>query len=121
MHLSSFRSYDAIIGVTSNDWFHEQSAEILEKGIQQEEKDKFLRSYIINNYEAHLKEIFLSVSNEYTQWDQVNETILYSQSVRLLPQYCFPNKKLFHPNRAVDIIISLFEYLLGCRGHLNPH
>ena len=30
-----------------------------------------LRSYIINNYETHLREIFLAVENEYSEWDQV--------------------------------------------------
>ena len=67
-----FRSYDAMVGVTSNDWFHQQSAKSLEKGIRDDEKDKLMRSYIINNYETHLREIFLATSNEYSEWDQVS-------------------------------------------------
>ena len=47
-----------MVGVTSNDWFHQQSAKSLEKGIRDDEKDKLMRSYIINNYETHLREIF---------------------------------------------------------------
>jgi hypothetical protein len=66
------RSYDAMVGVTSNDWFHQQSAKSLEKGIRDDEKDKLMRSYIINNYETHLREIFLATSNEYSEWDQVS-------------------------------------------------
>jgi hypothetical protein len=72
MEIFVSRSYDAMVGVTSNDWFHQQGANILEKGIREEEKDKLLRSFIINNYETHLREIFLAVENEYSQWDQVS-------------------------------------------------
>ena len=68
------RSYDALVGITSNDWFHEQGAAALDKGITKETKEKFLRSYILNNYENHLKEIFLAVNNEYSEWDQVSMT-----------------------------------------------
>ena len=74
------RSYDAIVGITSNDWFNEQGAKALDQGITKETKEKFLRSYILNNYENHLKEIFLSVNNEYSEWDQVSmtRTCIYS-------------------------------------------
>ena len=69
------RSYDALIGVTSNDWFHQQRADFLERGVSEEDKKRLIRSYILNNYENHLKEIFLSVENEYSEWDQVRESI----------------------------------------------
>ena len=72
MNILVSRSYDAMVGVTSNDWFHQQGSNSLEKGIRKEEKDKLLRSFIINNYETHLREIFLAVENEYSQWDQVS-------------------------------------------------
>ena len=35
------------------------------------EKDMLMKSYIINNYENHLREIFLATANEYSEWDQV--------------------------------------------------
>ena len=69
--ISDFKSYDALVGVTSHDWFHHQPEESLTKGISKETKEKYLRSYILNNYENHLKEIFLAVNNEYSEWDQV--------------------------------------------------
>ena len=77
--ISVLRSYDAIIGVTSNDWFHQQSAQSLEVGIREEEKDMLMKSYIINNYETHLREIFLATANEYSEWDQVSDS-LYSRT-----------------------------------------
>jgi hypothetical protein len=70
MYIFVSRSYDAMVGVTSNDWFHQQSANSLEKAIRDDEKDMLIRSYIIN-YETHLCEIFLATSNEYSEWDQV--------------------------------------------------
>ena len=41
--------------------------------MSQEDKQRLIRSYILNNYENHLKEIFLSVENEYSEWDQVSQ------------------------------------------------
>ena len=69
--LKCFRSYDALIGVTTKDWFHQQGSESFDRGINRETKEKYLRSYILNNYENHLKEIFLAVTNEYSEWDEV--------------------------------------------------
>ena len=34
--------------------------------------NRLLRSYVINNYDAHFREIFLAILNEYSNWDQVN-------------------------------------------------
>ena len=33
--------------------------------------NRLLRSYVINNYDAHFREIFLAILNEYSNWDQV--------------------------------------------------
>ena len=62
------------MGVTSRDWFHQQGAAAMERGVSRETKEKYLRSYILNNYENHLAEIFLAVNNEYSEWDQVSRT-----------------------------------------------
>ena len=102
------RQYDALLGVTTADWFHSQGSRALREGITEEERDRFslsslpclwdhhchyhcqhllpftyriirlLRSYVMNNYDAHFREIFLAVLNEYTNWDQVRVTIILS-------------------------------------------
>ena len=42
---------------------------------------RLLRSYVMNNYDAHFREIFLAVLNEYTNWDQVRVTIILYKSL----------------------------------------
>jgi len=64
------RQYDAMVGVTTSDWFHPQGSRALQEGVSEEERDRLLRSYVINNYDGHLREIFLAVLHEYTDWDQ---------------------------------------------------
>ena len=94
------RSYDAIIGVTSNDWFHQQPAAFLEHGVSVENRKKLMRSYILNNYENHLREIFLSVENEYSAWDEVSQSnkgrnfIRKSHNVWILIKLIFAHRSL---------------------------
>ena len=101
-----FRSYDAIVGVTSQDWFHAQGADAFEKGISKKEKEKFLRSYILNNYENHLKEIFLVANNEYSELDKVTRWLFLK--VKGSFKYYIINFRQFldpHPINYVVIII----------------
>ena len=103
-----FRSYDAIVGVTSQDWFHAQGADALEKGISKKEKEKFLRSYILNNYENHLKEIFLVTNNEYSELDKVTRWLFLK--VKGSFKYYIINFRQFldpHPINYVVIIICI--------------
>ena len=51
--------------------YHQQGGEALERGMSRELRDRLLRSYVINNYEAHLREVLLAVENEYWEWDEV--------------------------------------------------
>lgn len=64
------RQYDALVGVTSSDWFHRLGSRAAREGLSVEERDRILRSFVLNNYDAHLQEIFLAVRNEYGDWDQ---------------------------------------------------
>ena len=66
------RSYDALVGVVSHDYFHYLGARGVEQGLGREEDRQRVRSLIINNYESHLKEIYVAVENEYFPWDEVS-------------------------------------------------
>ena len=68
---SIVRSYEALIGCVSHDWFHSLSEQQLEEGVKQQDRDNIFRTYTMNNYDNHLMEIFLAVQNEYTDWEQV--------------------------------------------------
>ena len=66
------RSYDALVGVVSHDYFHYLGARGVEHGLGRDEDRQRLRSLIINNYESHLQEIYIAAENEYFRWDEVS-------------------------------------------------
>lgn len=39
-------------------------------GLEEEQRNRLLRTYIRNAYSFHLNEIFSAVRNEYTDWDK---------------------------------------------------
>ena len=52
--------------------------------------NRLLRSYVINNYDAHFREIFLAILNEYSNWDQVNSvnpqmSFLHNETISFKP------------------------------------
>ena len=65
------RSYSALVGAVTHDWFHQLGELQLQRGVRQRDRDNVLRTFVMNNYDNHLMEIFLAVQNEYTDWEQV--------------------------------------------------
>ena len=66
----SRRTYDALIGITTHDFFDELSDSQVRSGMSLEQRDKMLQTFVRNQYNAHLQEILLTLQNEYTDWEQ---------------------------------------------------
>ncbi len=64
-------TYDAIFGITGAEAAYQLSAAATYDGIDATERDVLLRSFIIETYRYHQTEIFLTLSNEYTDWERV--------------------------------------------------
>lgn len=64
----SHRTYDALIGVVTHDFFNELSDSQVRFGMTLDERDKMFQTYVRNQYSAHLQEILLTMQNEYTDW-----------------------------------------------------
>jgi len=62
------RTYDALIGVVTHDFFNELSDSQVRFGMTLDERDKMFQTYVRNQYSAHLQEILLTMQNEYTDW-----------------------------------------------------
>ena len=48
-------SYDAMIGVTTHDYFDAFSDEDLTSGVTNEQRDRMLQTFVRNHYNAHLQ------------------------------------------------------------------
>ena len=68
--VSILRTYEALIGIASHDFFDELSDDQVRLGMSLEERDKMLQTFVRNQYNAHLQEILLTLQNEYTDWEQ---------------------------------------------------
>lgn len=76
LNLSSclcFRTYDALIGIVTHDFFDELSDRQLRHGMSLEQRDKMFQTFVRNQYNAHLQEILLTLQNEYTDWEQAQQ------------------------------------------------
>jgi hypothetical protein len=50
-----FRTYEALIGVVTHDYFNDLSDEDLTSGISQQQRDRMLQTFVRNHYNAHLQ------------------------------------------------------------------
>lgn len=62
--------YDLLFGVVTSEALWRFSAADIQSGFDFERRDKILRTYVRNAYVYHLSEIFLTVVNEYTDWER---------------------------------------------------
>ena len=70
----SFRSYEAMIGVVTHDYFDDISDADVRRGVPTERRDRMLQTFVRNHYSAHLREILLTLQNEYTDWTEYGES-----------------------------------------------
>lgn len=65
---SLFGQYDLLFGVTKAENFYHLSSSEEKHGIDQERRDRLLRTLVRNLFNYHMQEIFLTIVNEYTDW-----------------------------------------------------
>ncbi len=68
------RSYDALVGVVTHDYFDDLSDAEARSGVGTEQRNRMLQTFVRNQYSAHLQEILLTLQNEYTDWAADRQT-----------------------------------------------
>ncbi|CAL4108169.1 unnamed protein product, partial [Meganyctiphanes norvegica] len=63
-------SYDLLFGLTPAEAFFYFNNQDIKVGLEMEEQDRILRTFIRNTYNYHLTEILATVINEYRDWDR---------------------------------------------------
>ncbi|XP_023245257.1 neuroligin-4, X-linked-like [Copidosoma floridanum] len=66
----AFIKVPLILGVASAESYLDFSANDIEFGFEEDQRNRVLRTFIRNAYVYHLNEIFSAVKNEYTDWDR---------------------------------------------------
>ena len=72
-------TYDILFGVTGFEANFQLSEAAVEAGLDGMERDELLRAYVADTYRFHQMEIFLTLSNEYTDWER---TVQHPLNVR---------------------------------------
>ncbi|XP_075214072.1 neuroligin-1-like [Lycorma delicatula] len=65
-----FVTTDLLLATTTTESYLDFSAHDIEYGIEEEDRNKILRTYVRNAYYYHLNEIFSTIRNEYTDWEK---------------------------------------------------
>ena len=72
-------TYDVLFGITGFESAYQLSAVATEDGFDATERDTLLRTFVSETYRFHQTEIFLTLANEYTDWER---TIQHPLSIR---------------------------------------
>ncbi|GIY43997.1 neuroligin-2 [Caerostris darwini] len=68
-----FSQYDMLIGVSRIEYYSKFTSQEDKMGIEEDRRDRLLRTLVRNLYNYHLQEIFLTVVNEYTDWSKPDQ------------------------------------------------
>lgn len=74
---------EIVFGVTSLESYLDLSAQDLEFGFNETRRDRILRTYVRNNFNFHLNEIYAALKNEYTDWERPPRNPLGSRDAAL--------------------------------------
>ncbi|XP_058459148.1 neuroligin-4, X-linked-like [Malaya genurostris] len=65
-----FITSELMLGMTTTESYNDFSAADIQYGLEEEQRNRLLRTFIRNAFTFHLNEIFSAVRNEYTDWDK---------------------------------------------------
>ena len=71
---SNSGTYQILLGSAQDETSHFFSDNQVRDGVTRTVKDQYLRTLVRNTYSFHLKEIFATIQNEYTDWSQPKAT-----------------------------------------------
>ena len=72
-------TYDILFGVSGSEASHQLSEIAIDQGLDAIERDMLLRAFVAETYHFHQTEIFLTLVNEYTDWER---TVQHPLSIR---------------------------------------
>lgn len=64
------KEYDLMFGVVPHESYNSFSNNDIENGFDLDHRDRLFRTMVRNAYDYHLNEVYISVVNEYTEWER---------------------------------------------------
>ncbi|XP_054286780.1 neuroligin-1-like [Macrosteles quadrilineatus] len=66
----TFISRPLMVGVASTESYLELNNHQVQEGVEEDQRNRILRTFVRNTFVYHLNELFSTVRNEYTDWDK---------------------------------------------------
>lgn len=66
----SFITSQLMLGMTTMESYNDFSSTDIQYGLEEEQRNKVMRTFVRNAFTFHLNEIFSAIRNEYTDWDK---------------------------------------------------
>lgn len=66
----SFITSQLMLGMTTMESYNDFSSADIQYGLEEDQRNKVLRTFVRNAFTFHLNEIFSAIRNEYTDWDK---------------------------------------------------
>lgn len=76
IEFANFPRAELLFGLTSYESYNDLNAQDLEFGFNETRRDRILRTYVRNVFHFHLKEIYSTLRNEYTDWEHPPRNLL---------------------------------------------
>ena len=107
------RTYDALIGIVTHDFFDELSDKQVRHGLSLQQRDKMLQTFVRNHYNAHLQEILLTLQNEYTDWTQ--QASQHPSNIKEQVSWNQENKNIsYYQNQSYFRIFTVMRLSKNC-------
>lgn len=103
----SFITTQLMLGMTTMESYNDFSSTDIQYGLEEEQRNKVLRTFVRNAFTFHLNEIFSAIRNEYTDWDK---PIQHPINIRYVDQ---PQPAWTLPLRR-DVSVCLPTHQLTC-------
>lgn len=107
-HTPSVRELDVLFGVVTSEALGQFSAADLQAGFDGARRDRIVRTYVRNAYEYHLPEIFVTVVNEYTDWER---TVVHPVNTRDATVAALSDAQFVAP------VVSAGDFFSGGKGN----
>lgn len=78
----SFITSQLMLGMTTMESYNDFSSTDIQYGLEEEQRNKVMRTFVRNAFTFHLNEIFSAIRNEYTDWDK---PIQHPINIRYIP------------------------------------
>lgn len=107
----SFITSQLMLGMTTMESYNDFSSTDIQYGLEEDQRNKVMRTFVRNAFTFHLNEIFSAIRNEYTDWDKPIQHPINIRYVRLNLSSIGPSREGAASGAVDGGYVSLFVCL----------